>query len=123
MAACRSFSQLLLIVGCVCHFVARSIAHVTSGTWQMKTHRSSLLATLAAILHLVTFGLIGGGCAVYDRTPRGTINNGDRIWLVWAGPDDFIYVPDPQKPFSFTRAASRGGKTITPGAMYTDGGS
>lgn len=40
--------------------------------------------------------------------------------LIWNGMDDFVFLSDPQTPFSYERA---NGRTITPLRMNTDGGS
>jgi hypothetical protein len=58
--------------------------------------------------------------ADYGATPQGTFHNADRLILRWERPDWFEFIPDPERPFAFTRAS---GETITPGRMITDGGS
>jgi hypothetical protein len=58
--------------------------------------------------------------ADYGATTVGRFENIDRIFLRWERPDWFEYVPDADKPFSFTRAS---GEAIVPGRMLTDGGS
>ncbi|MEJ2124824.1 MAG: hypothetical protein P8Y47_08440 [Alphaproteobacteria bacterium] len=57
--------------------------------------------------------------ADYNATPAGTFQNLDKINLRWLRPDWFEYIPDPERPFSFTRAS---GEVITPNQMLTDGG-
>lgn len=54
----------------------------------------------------------------YKKLPVGRIEG--RINVVWNGLDSFMYVPDPQHPFSYTTGA---GRKITPRLMDTDGGS
>lgn len=58
--------------------------------------------------------------ADYRATPAGKFLNVDKLFLRWAKPDWFEYIPDPQSPLSFVRST---GETITPGRMFTDGGS
>jgi hypothetical protein len=58
--------------------------------------------------------------ADYKATPAGKYLNADKLFLRWAKPDWFEYVPDPQNQLAFVRAS---GEIITPGRMYTDGGS
>lgn len=58
--------------------------------------------------------------ANYGATPAGKFLNPDKLFLRWAKPDWFEYVPDPRNPFAYVRAS---GETITPGKMFTDGGS
>jgi hypothetical protein len=58
--------------------------------------------------------------ADYSATPVGKFINVDKLLLRWAKPDWFEYIPDPQGPVSFVRST---GETITPGRMFTDGGS
>jgi hypothetical protein len=58
--------------------------------------------------------------ADYDGTPAGTFHNVDRIILRWERPDWFEFIPDPERPFAFTRAS---GEVIAPGRMITNGGS
>ena len=58
--------------------------------------------------------------ANYGATPQGTFRNADRLTLRWDRPDWFEFLPDPERPFAFTRAS---GEVIMPGRMITDGGS
>jgi hypothetical protein len=58
--------------------------------------------------------------ADYAGTAQGVFANVERIHLRWERPDWFEYLPDPEAPFSFTRAS---GEVVTPGRMLTDGGS
>ena len=58
--------------------------------------------------------------ADYAGTPVGSFQNLDRLFLRWERPDWFEYLPDPERPFSFTRST---GEVIAPGRMITNGGS
>lgn len=58
--------------------------------------------------------------ADYGATPVGKFLNPEKLFLRWAKPDWFEYLPDSQNPFAFVRST---GETITPGRMFTDGGS
>ncbi|WP_284449008.1 DUF1353 domain-containing protein [Pseudoxanthomonas mexicana] len=62
------------------------------------------------------------GCATfeqhYTRTEPGKLKG--KLLVQWIEPDEFIFTPDKENPLTFTRS---NGKTITPGRMYTDGGS
>lgn len=66
------------------------------------------------------------GCANvnYETTRAGTFTG--EVAVVWltgtkgSGDGTFVYVPTEARPLTFLRP---GGKTITPGMMYTDGGS
>lgn len=58
--------------------------------------------------------------ADYGATPVGKFLNAEKLFLRWAKPDWFEYLPDQKDPFSFVRSS---GETITPGSMFTDGGS
>jgi hypothetical protein len=48
-------------------------------------------------------------------TSAGSFPNADRIFLRWERPDRFEYVPDADKPLSFTRASN---ELITPGSFW-----
>lgn len=54
----------------------------------------------------------------YDNTAKGDLKGTLRV--TWIGTDAFLYEPDPADPLTFKRAD---GTTITPAAMFTDGGS
>jgi hypothetical protein len=58
--------------------------------------------------------------ADYSATPIGKFINVDKLFLRWAKPDWFEYIPASQAPISFVRST---GETVTPGQMFTDGGS
>lgn len=61
-----------------------------------------------------------GGCAsIYSKAELGELG-GAPVTAIWVGPDKFVYVPHPNLPFTFKTA---NGRPITPGLMYTDGGS
>lgn len=85
----------------------------------MRTFLSGLKSLAVLLLCAVS-----PGCATwkYNSTTPAKLHNADRIWLVWLGPDEFIYVPDPDvnRRFFIERAD---GEKITPGVMKTDGGS
>lgn len=76
--------------------------------------RSALIAFSTA--WLITLA----GCAniFYARTPTGTFEG--RLIVQWVQPNQFIYLPDPDKPLRY-RSAS--GQVIQPRGMYTDAGS
>ena len=69
---------------------------------------------------LVIVSVLVASCAgaKYSTVRAGKF--GGRMKIEWVGPDEFIFRPDAQRPFHFTRAD---GVTITPQAMFTDGGS
>ncbi len=54
----------------------------------------------------------------YDKTSTGDLKGTLRV--TWIGNDSFLYEPDPANPLTFKRAD---GTVISPGPMYTDGGS
>lgn len=66
--------------------------------------------------------LVLAGCSQlhYSRVQTGELKG--RLLVQWVSPDEFIFVPDPDpaQRLTFTRA---NGDVITPGKMYTDGGS
>jgi hypothetical protein len=43
--------------------------------------------------------------------------------ITWNGMDSFVYIPNPNAPFSYTTSAKLGSRTIVPKIMPTDGGS
>ncbi len=55
---------------------------------------------------------------IYDSIETGRFDGS--LNLKWIAPDKFVFLPDPDQPFTFTRA---NGEVIQPEAMYTDGGS
>ncbi|MBM9593436.1 DUF1353 domain-containing protein [Roseitranquillus sediminis] len=61
-----------------------------------------------------------GAWVGYEETQTGTFLNAENIRLRWVSPDFFEYLPVGESEFGFVRA---NGETITPGRMYTDGGS
>jgi hypothetical protein len=69
---------------------------------------------------LLCLACLYSGCATwsYERLPKGEIEG--QLTLIWVGPDQFIYRPDPERPFRFKRA---NGEIIEPRSVYTDGGS
>ena len=77
-------------------------------------HRLALLAMALVTVTAVT------GC---DRWHYNRVDPGDlhgRLVVQWVDPDKFIFVPDSEKPLTFTRHNQ---EVISPGQMYTDGGS
>jgi hypothetical protein len=64
------------------------------------------------------------GYVDYDTAPVGRFSGG--LFVMWVGEGGasgdgaFVFVPNPRDPLTFTRA---NGREITPGMMYTDGGS
>ena len=69
---------------------------------------------------LFVVSLLSVGCASfhYQQTKPGTLAG--KLLVQWIDHDKFIFIPDQARPLSFTR---HNRKTITPGRMYTDGGS
>lgn len=68
----------------------------------------------------LTASLFLSGCAsrYYESTSIGKFSG--KTKLVWVEPNQFLFEPDLANPLTFSSAD---GKTITPGAMFTDGGS
>jgi hypothetical protein len=54
----------------------------------------------------------------YDAVPVGHLKG--KLIVQWLEPDVFLFLPDQEKPLTFTRS---NGETIQPGRMLTDGGS
>ncbi len=73
--------------------------------------QACLLAALAVLV---------SGCAGlhYQRTESGNLSG--RLIVEWREPDLFVFLPDSERPLTFVR---KGGDTIRPGEMFTDGGS
>lgn len=83
----------------------------------MRTTRQ--LATLTLVL--LSQAALVSSCAsrrTYDSLSTGQFDGS--LNLHWVSPDRFVYVPDPENPFKFTRS---NGEVIQPGPMFTDGGS
>ncbi|WJH39372.1 DUF1353 domain-containing protein [Aliirhizobium terrae] len=64
----------------------------------------------------------------YDSLKPGGFTGS--LIVMWVGPGttgsgdgQFVFVPDPAAPLTFTRPGNGAGKVIRPGVMYTDGGS
>jgi hypothetical protein len=72
------------------------------------------------VLLLAVLAALASGCATvhYRRTETGTLSG--RLVVEWREPDLFVYRPDGERPLTFVR---KGGDTIKPGEMLTDGGS
>lgn len=72
-------------------------------------------------LVIVILALSAASCSSglhYNRVHPGDLHG--RLVVQWVDHDKFIFVPDAEKPLSFTRHSR---EVITPGLMYTDGGS
>lgn len=68
---------------------------------------------------LLAIAVLLSGCASqYEKTKVGDLSG--RLIVEWLEQDSFLFLPDAQRPLTFTRAS---GESITPGEMYTDGGS
>jgi hypothetical protein len=69
---------------------------------------------------LIYTALIIGGCTspTYRNTPEGVFSGA--IDVRWVKNDYFLFLPNKDDPFTFTRSD---GRVIQPGNMYTDGGS
>lgn len=69
---------------------------------------------------VLVVGLALGGCASpsYRATAQGTFNGA--LDVRWVRNDYFLFVPNRDEPFRFTR---HDGRVLRPGPMYTDGGS
>jgi hypothetical protein len=76
---------------------------------------------LSCAILAVALVALNSSCAArrnYQQIKTGEFSG--NLQLHWIGPDKFLFVPDEEKPFEFTRA---NGDVIRPGVMYTDGGS
>jgi len=70
-------------------------------------------------------------CGDVDWNNREPGDFEGRVFLMWAGPGagdagdgNFVFIPDPDNALTFTRDARYDRfQTVTPGVMYTDGGS
>jgi len=71
-------------------------------------------------LVLLVLVLLSAGCASmhYNKTKAGTLKG--KLLVQWIDHDKFIFIPDERTPLTFTRHDQT---VITPGKMYTDGGS
>lgn len=71
-------------------------------------------------LVLTVLTLTSSGCASwhYAQTRQGELRG--KIVVQWIEPEIFILLPDTSRPLTFTRFNQ---DAITPGRMYTDGGS
>lgn len=68
---------------------------------------------------LVALTLALGGCSdiTWQRTATGQLKG--KLVIEWINQDEFLFIPDPAQPLTFTRANN---EVIKPEAMYTDGG-
>jgi hypothetical protein len=73
---------------------------------------------LLVILTLLAVACSGCASWHYVQTKPGELHG--KLVVQWIEPEQFIFLPDPARPLTFTRANR---DTITPGRMYTDGGS
>jgi len=67
---------------------------------------------------VLALGLSGCASIHYAKTNPGELKG--KLIVQWIEPDQFIFLPDKERPLTFTRHNKQ---TITPGVMYTDGGS
>jgi hypothetical protein len=72
------------------------------------------------LLSTVTIYILASGCASYHYSQiiEGELHG--KLLVQWYHSDEFIFIPDIENPLTFTRHT---GESITPGKMYTDGGS
>jgi hypothetical protein len=70
------------------------------------------------LIGLVVLCLSGCASIHYDKTKTGELKG--KTIIEWIEPDKFIFRPDKDNPLTFTRHNK---DKITPGLMYTDGGS
>ena len=66
----------------------------------------------------LAIGLLTGCASQYEKTKVGGLSG--RLIVEWLEPDSFLFLPDDKRPLTFTRST---GEAITPGKMFTDGGS
>lgn len=69
-----------------------------------------------AILALA-FGVSGCSDITWQRTSTGQLKG--KLVIEWISQDEFLFIPDPAQPLTFTRSNN---EVIKPEAMYTDGG-
>jgi len=71
-------------------------------------------------IYFLAIALLLTGCAEYhyNKTKPGELKG--KLTVEWIEPDAFIFRPDKNEPLTFTRYNK---EKITPGLMYTDGGS
>lgn len=67
---------------------------------------------------LLLFLLAGCASKLYRDTPEGHFTGA--LDVRWVANDSFVFLPNPDAPFTLVRAS---GEVITPGPIYTDGGS
>ena len=80
---------------------------------------------LSAALAFLIFAACGR--VDYDKLPEGGRFEG-QVFLIWLSDGDdeqgrFLFLPNPDDPFRFVRAGAGPYQTVTPGAIYTNGGS
>lgn len=79
-----------------------------------------MIHPFSRVLGLVCSLSFFGGCASthYQGAETGELSG--KLTVQWLKPDEFLFVPDPQDPLTFTRNNQT---RIVPGMMHTDGGS
>jgi hypothetical protein len=75
---------------------------------------------MRSILVIVTTFFLLTGCASYHYSKVKTGELHGKLIVQWYDYDEFIFLPDQTNPLTFVRHNS---KQITPGKMYTNGGS
>lgn len=73
---------------------------------------------LTASLMLISEFTTSASAATYESFKTGRLKG--KLIVQWLAPDEFLFLPDKDSPLTFTRS---NGDTITPGRMFTDGGS
>ncbi|MEQ1711473.1 MAG: DUF1353 domain-containing protein [Hyphomicrobium sp.] len=75
---------------------------------------------MRTLITLLALGFSLSGCSdiTWQRTKPGQLKG--KLVIEWINQDEFLFIPDPTQPLTFTRANN---EVITPDAMYTDGGS
>jgi hypothetical protein len=99
--------------------------HALGGTGQerpaaLRGGQESQEVTMMRLIASILMATMLAGCSAihYERTSPGELKG--KLLVQWIGPDKFIFVPDKENPLTFKR---HNNDQITPGTMYTDGGS
>ena len=71
---------------------------------------------ILTVLALVV-GVSGCSDITWQTTKTGQLKG--KLVIEWINQDEFLFIPDPAQPLTFTRANA---EVIVPEAMYTDGG-
>lgn len=77
-------------------------------------------ADIATDSGLESWGTLKLADRFYDGLGTGTLTGLPSV--TWNGIDQFVFVPNPQLPFSYTTSAKLGSLVVTPQMMPTDGG-